>query len=143
VLQPASFEYGLSGWMKPQMDFSRSYCDYDCVQCTEVCPGSALQTLPLAEKHLTRVGLAQLNPAKCIVQTKQTTCTRCIDSCPTKAIETVPFGPMLRLPQVKALLCIGCGRCEYECPVQPQKAIVVSGLLRETHVRKLPQKTAI
>lgn len=136
VLQPSSLEYGVAGLMKPHLDFAVSFCDYDCRRCGEVCPSGALDRLNLSEKRLTRVGLAQLDFTRCIVQTKRTACALCVDRCPAKAIETVPFGENLRQPQVKALLCIGCGRCEYECPVQPQKAITVFGLLRETHVPK-------
>jgi polyferredoxin/ferredoxin len=139
VLQPSPLHNGLSGLLKPQMDYAASYCDYDCTRCGQVCPSGALSQLSLVDKRRTRVGLARLDATRCVVQTKGINCTLCIDRCPAKAIETVPFGENLRLPQVKALLCIGCGRCEYECPVQERKAIEVFGLVRETHVPVVAQ----
>jgi ferredoxin len=33
----------------------------------------------------------------------------------------------LTIPKVEPELCIGCGACEYICPVRPDKAIIVSG----------------
>jgi len=134
VLQPSSLHDGLGGLLKPQMDYAASYCDYDCTRCGQVCPSGALSQLSVADKRRTRVGLARLDASRCVVQTKRINCTLCVDHCPAKAIETVPYGENLHLPQVKALLCIGCGRCEYECPVQERKAIAVFGLVRETHV---------
>ena len=41
----------------------------------------------------------------------------------------VPFrGGRLTIPEVTPELCIGCGACEFICPVIPDKAIVVDGL---------------
>lgn len=134
VLQPSFLHDRLSGLLKPRMNFSGSYCDDDCNRCGQVCPSGALTALSLADKRRTRVGLARFDASRCVVQTKGIICTKCIDNCPAKAIGTIPFGDHLRLPQLKALQCIGCGRCEYECPVSGRKAITVSGLLRETHV---------
>jgi len=134
VLQPSTLNDGLSGLLKPQMDYTASYCDYDCTRCGQVCPSGALSQLSLADKRRTRVGLARFDASRCVVQTKGINCTLCIDHCPSKAIETVPYGESLHLPHIKALSCIGCGRCEHECPVEERKAIAVFGLVRETHV---------
>ncbi len=37
-------------------------------------------------------------------------------------------GDNLTIPQVETELCIGCGACEFVCPVLPIKAIIVRGL---------------
>jgi len=134
VLQPSSLHDGVAGMLKPHLDFPASYCDYDCKRCGEACPSGALSALSLVEKRRTRIGLARFDASRCVVETKRTACTLCIDHCPVKAIESVAISNNLRLPQVMALQCIGCGRCEHECPVQGRKAITVFGLLRETHV---------
>ena len=134
ALQPSSLQAGLSGLMKPRMDYAGSFCDYDCNRCGHVCPGGALAALTLADKRRTRIGLAKLDASRCVVQSKGIACTLCIDKCPAKAIDSVPYREHLRLPHVKALQCIGCGRCEHECPVPDRKAITIFGLLRETHV---------
>ena len=41
VLQPALLEYGLAGLLKPRLDYSLSFCNFDCVQCGEACPTGA------------------------------------------------------------------------------------------------------
>jgi ferredoxin len=48
-------------------------------------------------------------------------------------VDTVPFRTNLRLPRVNEALCIGCGACEYACPVRPQRAITVAA--RARHIR--------
>ncbi|MBI5727961.1 MAG: 4Fe-4S binding protein, partial [Ignavibacteriales bacterium] len=45
---------------------------------------------------------------------------------PTKAVTMVPYNK-LKLPEIKEKICIGCGACEYACPVKPYKAIYVEG----------------
>ena len=136
VLQPAVFEYGLEGLMKPRMDFTASFCDFDCTKCVDVCPDGALERIPVAQKQAEQLGLAYFDPGKCIVTTKGTDCAACSEHCPTKAVYTVPYGNNLRLPTVDRDMCIGCGACEYACPVQPVKAIEVSGLRTHGLARK-------
>ena len=43
----------------------------------------------------------------------------------------------LTIPTVKPELCIGCGACEYICPVRPYRAIYVEGN-RVHQVAELP-----
>ncbi|MFI5336374.1 MAG: 4Fe-4S binding protein [Opitutales bacterium] len=141
VLQPAFWEYGLPGLMKPRLDYAAAFCNFDCQRCAEVCPDGAISLTKLAEKQVTRIGLAQFNQEKCIVVVSHTDCAACSEHCPTKAVDTVPYGRNLRLPQVTDSLCIGCGACEYACPAKPQKAITVSGRYRhEQAVRRREEK---
>jgi len=128
VLTPALFEYGLAGLNRPRMDYSRSFCNFECVRCAEVCPDGAITLLALADKKLARIGCAQLDEDKCVVKAKGTDCAACSEHCPTKAVDTIPYGNNLRLPKVNNDLCIGCGACEHACPVKPAKAITVAGL---------------
>jgi ferredoxin len=127
VLQPAFLQYGVAGFLKPRLDYTAAFCNFDCQRCAEVCPDGALDLLTLAEKQVTRIGVAELDLERCIVKTKGTDCAACSEHCPTKAVDTVPYGANLRLPQVNRETCIGCGACEYACPAQPHKAIVVTG----------------
>jgi ferredoxin-type protein NapF len=127
VLQPAFLEYGFAGIMKPRLDFSHAFCNFECNRCTEVCPDGAILPLALADKKLTRLGVASIDYGKCIVKQHGTDCAACAEHCPTQAVSTVPYGDNLRLPTMHPELCIGCGACEYACPVRPTRAITVQG----------------
>jgi polyferredoxin len=141
VLQPALGEFGFSGFMKPRLDFKKAFCNFDCRRCGEACPTGAITRLALADKQVTRIGLARLDLEQCIVKTKGTDCAACSEHCPTKAVDTVPYDGHLRLPQVNEDWCIGCGACEYACPAQPAKAITVAGKRRhERAARRVEEK---
>lgn len=136
VLRPAFLEYGLAGLMKPRMEYSAAFCNFECRRCGEACPDGAITLLALADKQLTQIGEAHFDQKKCIVVVKGTDCAACSEHCPTKAVHTIPYGDNLRLPEVTRDLCIGCGACEYACPVQPDKAINVAGHRRHGRARK-------
>jgi formate hydrogenlyase subunit 6/NADH:ubiquinone oxidoreductase subunit I len=56
-------------------------------------------------------------------------CLICFKKCPYQAIELTEFeddeGTKWQAPKVKKARCIGCGACEYWCPVQQETAIKV------------------
>jgi len=143
VLTPAFLEAGWAGLLKPRMDFSIAFCNYECRICGAVCPDGAIAPLVLAEKQLTQIGQAHFDREKCIVVVKGTDCAACSEHCPTKAVNTVPYGNNLRLPEVNDDLCIGCGACEFACPVQPRKAIVVTGRRRHGRATKAVESKAV
>jgi len=142
VLQPAFFEYGLPGLMKPRMDYRIAFCNFDCRRCGEVCPDGAIDLLDLAAKHLAKIGEAHFDRDKCVVVTNGTDCAACSEHCPTKAVSTIPYGKNLRLPSVNSELCIGCGACEYACPSKPDKAIQVTGLHEQSWAKKIIEPKA-
>jgi ferredoxin len=142
VLQPAFLEYGFLGLMKPHMDYRAAFCNFDCRRCGEVCPDGAIDVLDLAAKHLVKIGEAVFNKDKCVVVTNGTDCAACSEHCPTKAVTTIPYGNNLRLPSLNDDLCIGCGACEYACPVKPDKAIQVTGLREHGWAKKLIEPKA-
>lgn len=127
VLQPARMEYGIIGIMQPVMNYHKSFCTFNCVVCTEVCPTSALKPLMLEAKKLTQLGKATFIKDNCIVKTEKTACGACSESCPTKAVHMIPYEGTLVIPEVTSEICIGCGHCEFACPVVPYKAIFVDG----------------
>lgn len=127
VLQPAFLEYGIGGMMQPYMDFSAGLCNFDCVKCSEVCPAGAILKLSPEQKIVTQVGVAKFIKANCIVETEKTDCGACSEHCPTKAVNMVPYVNNLLIPEVKEEICVGCGACEYACPVEPFKSIYVDG----------------
>lgn len=140
VLQPAVLQYGISGIMQPFQDFNTGYCNYDCTICSEICPSGAIIRIALNDKHRTVCGESHFIMENCVTYTNGTACGACSEHCPTKAIGMVPFRKNLLIPEVNGKLCIGCGACEYVCPVRPYKAIYVEGL--KIHGKAdLPEKT--
>ena len=142
VLQPAFLEYGIVGLLKPRLDYRSAYCLFECTRCSEVCPDDAIDLLDLAKKQITQIGVADFYQSRCVVELNGTDCAACSEHCPTKAITTKPFRDNLRLPVLNQSLCVGCGACEYACPVKPVKAILVTGRKTHTHAEKLIEKKA-
>ncbi len=142
VIKPAFMEYGLGGMMVPRMDFSHGMCEYECSTCSNVCPTGALKPLTTAKKTLVRIGLVKYYKERCVVVTDETHCGACAEHCPTGAIQMVPWRDGLVIPKVFPEYCIGCGCCEYICPVRPEKAVIVHGLKEQQTARKLVSKKA-
>lgn len=126
VLQPSFLEYGITGIMQPYMDFKNGLCEFECIRCGEVCPTEAIVKLTHEQKKQIQIGVAHFIKRNCIVETDGTDCGACSEHCPTKAVNMIPYGNLL-LPKVNQAICIGCGACEYACPVEPFKAIFVEG----------------
>jgi len=126
VLQPSLWEYGFTGILQPHMDYKASFCNQECVICGQVCPTGAILPLTINEKKLTQIGKVNFIKENCIVETERTECGACSEHCPTKAVQMVPY-KNLHLPEIKNEYCIGCGACEFACPVRPYKAIFVDG----------------
>ncbi len=131
VIVPSFYAYGLEGFMQPTLDFNRSFCNYDCVKCTEVCPTGAITRQTPGEKQLIQIGVVRFLVESCVVTVDRTDCGACSEHCPTKAVQMVPWRDGLFIPEITPSLCVGCGACEFACPTEPYKAIYVDG--REVH----------
>jgi formate hydrogenlyase subunit 6/NADH:ubiquinone oxidoreductase subunit I len=112
------------------------YCDYACTACGHVCPSGAIPKLDLDEKRRQVLGVAVIDKDRCLPWATDTPCIVCQEMCPVpdKAIElegerliTRADGGKSRLarPKVVASRCIGCGICEYKCPLDGPSAIVI------------------
>jgi translation initiation factor RLI1 len=89
----------------------------------------------LAEKQQTVIGLASVDRHRCLPWAYDTPCIICEEACPVadKAIDLEeveiqgsdgePF--WIQRPRVVEHLCIGCGICEHQCPVDGLAAIRV------------------
>jgi ferredoxin len=161
VLQPAAFEAGLEGVFTPWLDFRRGFCEYNCADCGKVCPTRSIAPLALPVKQQAVIGLARIDRALCLPWAKGEECLVCEELCPVprKAITfgaeggghgggrgqgagsggTLPattdptIATGVKLPVVNERHCIGCGICQYNCPVQdPAPAIVVVRAARTT-----------
>ena len=134
-LQPGVFEAGLAGLGAPVLAPRLGYCDYSCNACGQVCPVQAIPPLSLEEKRVQVIGLAYINENRCIPWSDHRPCLVCQEMCPLpgKAIQLEQaqvWGPdgtqvSVQLPHVLRDLCIGCGICEYKCPVSGEAAIRV------------------
>jgi ferredoxin-type protein NapF len=141
VLQPALWEYGFSGMMQPFMDFNSGLCNYECTLCGEVCPTGAIFQLTVEQKKKTQIGVAHFIKNNCVVETHGTDCGACSEHCPTKAVNMVPHGRLM-IPEVDDAICVGCGACEYACPVAPFKAIYVDGHVQHQEAKSPQNKKA-
>ena len=134
-LQPTLFEAGMEGIWTPMLVPRIGYCEYRCTLCGQVCPTDAIKKLTIAEKAKVKIGLAMIDPGKCLPWAHSRPCIVCEEVCPTpkKAIwfEEVHVrdreGKRLTLkqPHVDLELCIGCGICETKCPVLGKPAISI------------------
>ncbi len=135
VLVPSFFEYGLEGFMQPKLDFNKSFCNFDCVRCTEVCPTGAIIKQTPEQKQVIQIGVARFILESCVVVVDRTACGACSEHCPTKAVQMIDWDN-LKIPYVNHELCIGCGACEFACPTEPFKAIYVES--NSIHLEALP-----
>ena len=128
VLRPSE---SLLHLMQPEMQFDKGFCRPECNRCSEVCPAGAIEPVTVAEKSSTQIGHAVWSKALCIAVSTGTKCGNCARHCPNGAIEMIetegPNGEKVEVPSVDTERCIGCGACEYVCPVRPVSAIYVVG----------------
>jgi len=135
AIQPAVAEAGLEGLWTPVLVPRAGYCDYSCNACGQVCPVQAIPPLSLKEKRTRVIGHAYIDQDRCIAWADDTDCIVCEEMCPVpeKAIvleeaEVVSAGSEMvtvQRPRVIRERCIGCGICEYKCPVNGEAAIRV------------------
>ena len=130
VLRPST---DLEHFLQPQMGYENGFCRPECAACSEVCPAGAIRPVAKDAKTLIRIGTAKVTPFICLSASGEERCGACARHCPTGAISMVDVDGTLR-PVVAEEQCIGCGKCEYLCPVRPESAISVVGL--EEHIMK-------
>jgi polyferredoxin/formate hydrogenlyase subunit 6/NADH:ubiquinone oxidoreductase subunit I len=135
VINPALAEAGMSGIWTPRLIMTQGYCEYTCTLCGSVCPTGAIPPISAKEKtgRPIKIGSAYLDRGRCLPWSGNAPCIVCQEHCPTspKAIylktEKVPRPDggeiTVQLPYVDLKLCVGCGICEYKCPVQGLPAI--------------------
>jgi len=134
-LQPVLFEAGLEGVWTPRLVPRLGHCEYGCNACGQICPSGAIPSLDLARKREAIIGLAAIDRNRCLPWAHGTPCIVCEEMCPVpeKAIRleevtvTDDRGEpaVVQQPYVLDDLCIGCGICEYQCPVEGEAAIRV------------------
>jgi len=137
VLRPSITQHGLAGFLQPYQDFSVAFCSYNCSNCSQICPTGAIEAISVEERRTVRTGTVEFHQDLCVVKTKGTSCGACSEHCPTQAVHMVPWKNNLTIPEINPELCIGCGGCEFICPVRPARAIVVNGLKVHERAKKI------
>jgi polyferredoxin len=136
ALQPALSEAGIAGFWSPIIIPRLGYCDYACNACGQICPVQAIPPLDLETKRRQVIGRAQIDQQRCLPWAEGVDCIVCEEMCPLpeKAIRlkaAAVFNPSagalvtVKQPHVDHERCIGCGICEYKCPVSGAAAIQV------------------
>ena len=152
ALQPAWSEAGVEGLWTPVLVPRTGYCAASCTLCGAVCPTGAIWEFTAREKGWSggrspglkhdaapiRVGTAFYDHGRCLPWAMATECIVCEEWCPTspKAIYlrpaevAAPDGSMqtVRQPYLDPRQCVGCGACEFACPVRGQPAIYVTSV---------------
>ena len=148
-LQPALAEGGLEGLWTPVLTPRIGYCEPSCVLCSEVCPTGAIWKLTPKEKgwvvgvgqgdaKAVRLGTAFYDRGRCLPWAMATDCIVCQEWGPVspKAIylqeaEIVDADgnkKVVKQPHVDPSRCVGCGACEYACPLQEHPAVYVTSI---------------
>ncbi len=132
-LQPSLLEGGVQNILTPRLVPRLGYCSFSCHACGQVCPTGAIPALALEEKQHTPIGLAYIDRDRCLPWAYNIPCIVCEEACPVadkaiwleevEAVNVQGERIVLQRPRVIKELCIGCGICEYQCPMGGESAI--------------------
>ena len=148
ALHPALTEAGLEGLWTPVLIPRIGYCETSCSLCSQVCPTGAIWEFTAKEKGWSgdvaggtkpiRLGTAFYDRGRCLPWAMATDCIVCEEWCPTspKAIYLRPAevldaagnSKQVKQPYLDPSRCVGCGACEYACPVQDRPAVYVTSV---------------
>ena len=147
ALQPAFSQAGWEGLWTPVLVPRVGYCETGCTLCGQVCPTGAIWQFTSKEKGWAsveeaakpiRIGTAFYDRGRCLPWAMATECIVCEEWCPTspkaiylRAAEVPdPSGnsKQVRQPYVDPARCVGCGACEFACPVRDRPAIYVTSV---------------
>ncbi|HTS30838.1 MAG TPA: DUF6599 family protein [Bryobacteraceae bacterium] len=146
ALQPAFTEAGWEGIWTPVLAPRMGYCEPNCSLCGQVCPTGAIREFTTREKGWARadstspirIGTAFYDRGRCLPWAMATECIVCEEWCPTspKAIYLKPADVAdaaggtvaVRQPYLDPRRCVGCGACEFACPVKGSPGIYVTSV---------------
>lgn len=148
ALHPAFSEAGLEGLWTPVLVPRIGYCEPSCVLCSQVCPTGAIWEITGNEKGWSvdvghsdkpiRLGTAFYDRGRCLPWAMATECIVCEEWCPTspkaiyllsaEVIDSAGNVKELKQPYLDPARCVGCGACEYACPVQDRPAVYVTSV---------------
>lgn len=148
-LHPTFAEAGLEGLWTPTLVPRIGYCEPSCVLCSEVCPTGAIWHITPRQKgwgaggatqqtQPIRLGTAFYDRGRCLPWALATDCIVCEEWCPVspkaiyveeaQVIDSSGIAKTLKQPRVDPSRCVGCGACEYACPLQEKPAVYVTSI---------------
>ncbi len=149
-LHPTLDEAGIEGLWSPTLVPRIGYCEPSCVLCSEACPTGAIWPITPKEKGWVvgvgaqsadqpiRLGTAFYDRGRCLPWALATECIVCEEWCPVspkaiyveeaEVIDSSGKSKTLKQPRVDPSRCVGCGACEYACPLQEHPAIYVTSI---------------
>ena len=155
ALHPTLEQAGLAGLWTPTLVPRIGYCEPSCVLCSEVCPTGAIWHITPSEKGWVvgagsteqksadasqpiRLGTAFYDRGRCLPWALATDCIVCEEWCPVspkaiyvqeaQVIDSSGNTKTLKQPRVDPSRCVGCGACEYACPLQEHPAVYVTSI---------------
>jgi polyferredoxin len=147
-LHPTLAEAGMEGLWTPMLVPNIGYCEPSCVLCSEVCPTGAIWKITPEEKgwvvgvgsnkNPVRLGTAFHDRSRCLPWALATDCIVCEEWCPVspkaiyvqeaQVVDADGNVKTLKQPHVDPERCVGCGACEYACPLQEHPAVYVTSI---------------
>ena len=148
ALHPTLDQAGIEGLWSPMVVPRIGYCEPSCVLCSEVCPTGAIWQITPKEKgwvvgvggqnQPVRLGTAFYDRGRCLPWAMATDCIVCEEWCPVspkaiyvqeaQVIDSAGITKTLKQPRIDPSRCVGCGACEYACPLQEHPAVYVTSI---------------
>jgi polyferredoxin len=148
ALHPTLNEAGLEGLWTPTLVPRIGYCEPSCVSCSEVCPTGAIWQITPKDKGWVvgvgqqsqpiRLGTAFYDRGRCLPWAMATDCIVCEEWCPVspkaiyveeaQVVDSEGNTKTLKQPRIDPSRCVGCGACEFACPLQERPAVSVTSI---------------
>ena len=97
----------------PRVVAGKTPC-YLCMKCPPVCPSGALDA-GVTDMARANLGRAYILKDRCHNYAGGVMCMTCYDRCPLRGSAVVLSGGLI---PAMTTACVGCGICEYVCPVR-------------------------